>query len=271
MKHLASLFFLLLMVPAPGLADAGNSDREIARRFAAGATKTQSSLQERLVENGACGSAGEVEGAAERAQRLAAAYAGAVDASERRRHWKALQGVIQEIVREKAVFDSKPASAHGSTGAEAHRRCRIVNYGKPPGIIHVDSGCFHRQCDEIRGKFSVRMGWGVSGGDGPMAEIDMTVTVDGDRAVIHRSGFQTMEWFENAAVGRKGPVVLFSHDEATTFAMGARDLARPVSGHPSYGAEGEYFSLMLPPDGTERAMVHFGILEPENVLRRVCE
>jgi hypothetical protein len=270
MKRLAIIFFLLLMISNPDVANTEDSHIDSINRFSSCVVNTHGPLLDRLVEYETGAPSEEMDRMAERVQRLAAAYLKAEDRAESRRHWSALREEIRKIVREKGVVDRQLTEPHGSSGTERRRHCRIVDYGKPPGTIDVERGCFHRRCGEIRGKFSVDMGWGVSGGDGPMAQIDMTVTVDGNRAVIHRSGFQTLDWFEDVTVDRRGPVVVFSHDEKTTFAMGAREFARPVSDHRFYGADGEYFSLMLPPDEKSQAIVHFGILEPENVLQRVC-
>ena len=91
----------------------------------------------------------------ERVQGLAAAYVTAEDTETSRRQWKALQDTIREIVQRKGIIDQSPAPAHETNAGEERRQCRIVNYGQPPGKINVQRGCFHRQCEEVRGKFSV--------------------------------------------------------------------------------------------------------------------
>ncbi|GBC59726.1 hypothetical protein DENIS_0667 [Desulfonema ishimotonii] len=266
-----SIFFLILLAVSPAPVHADNPYLELMNRFVSGVTNTHGSLQDRLIEGGIETPVPEADEEKACIRRSAAKYLMTSDREESRKYWKDIERGIQDVVQNNGVTDQAQTEIYRKNTNDL-RKCRIVNYGKPPGIIDVERGCFNRQCSEISGEFSVNMGWGISGsGEGAMTPVDMSVTVQGDRAVVHQSGFQTLNWFENVTVIRKGDILIFSHDDKTTFAMGTQENLEPVANHLFFGAKGEYFSLMLPPDAKSRAIVHFGILEPENELRRVCK
>lgn len=265
------MYSLLCMFFFPVSLYAENKYENIMNRFVSGAVKTHGSIQDRLIEGAIEASTPDADESVRRVQRAAVKYALSSDRKDSQKYWDEVNEGLKDIVQRRSIVDTeKTAMAHEESPQDS--KCRIVNYGKPPGEIEVLDGCFTRDCPEIQGVFTVNMGWGVSGlGEGMMWPIDMEVTLHGDRATLYESGFQTLRWFENVTVKRVGDIVMFGHDERTTVANGSQELRESVSGHPFLGVQGEYFSLLLPPDNGRRAIVHFGILDPEDVLVRVCE